>query len=308
MGNGIRSALLGLLFTAALLSAPMLWAEAEYVGGSPQNCLMCHGERSVYPAHDILHTVHAVSGAPGSPFAEGGKHCEACHGPSKSHLSVQDGVRPLPAVVFDDRVAAEKRDGVCLDCHNADAGHHWLGSAHQFEEVTCTDCHQVHPRRDPALASDTRDGVCMDCHRAQRADFHRPSTHPLRGGMMHCTDCHKPHGSGGPAMLVQDTLNDTCYDCHAEKRGPFLWEHQPVAEDCTSCHLPHGSNHRNLLVTRSPMLCQQCHIAPFHPSTVSSGRGGPPAGADRQLLGSNCLSCHANVHGSNHPSGAGLTR
>ena len=38
-------------------------------------------------------------------------------------------------------------------------------------------------------------------------------------------------------------LNDTCYDCHAEFRGPYLWEHAPVPEDCSNCHDPHGSNH-----------------------------------------------------------------
>ena len=31
--------------------------------------------------------------------------------------------------------------------------------------------------------------------------------------------------------------NETCYQCHAEKRGPFLWEHQPARDDCLD--LPH---------------------------------------------------------------------
>ena len=34
------------------------------------------------------------------------------------------------------------------------------------------------------------------------------------------------------AALKKDTVNDTCYTCHADQRGPFLWEHQPVSEDC----------------------------------------------------------------------------
>ncbi len=42
-------------------------------------------------------------------------------------------------------------------------------------------------------------------------------------------------------------MNETCYTCHADKRGPFLWEHQPVNEDCTNCHTPHGSNITPLL-------------------------------------------------------------
>jgi predicted CXXCH cytochrome family protein len=61
--------------------------------------------------------------------------------------------------------------------------------------------------------------------------------------------------------MVKNTITETCYTCHAEKRGPFLWEHAPVVEDCTNCHSPHGSNVTPLLKTRAPMLCQTCHTS-----------------------------------------------
>lgn len=48
--------------------------------------------------------------------------------------------------------------------------------------------------------------------------------------------------------------------------------------DCSNCHVPHGSNHRNLLQARTPFLCQQCHLAPFHPSNAETGLGIPPGG------------------------------
>ena len=60
-------------------------------------------------------------------------------------------------------------------------------------------------------------------------------------------------------LLKQRSTNSTCYACHADKRGPFLWEHPPVAEDCTACHRPHGSIHPGMLALRGPML----HHAPF---------------------------------------------
>jgi len=125
-----------------------------------------------------------------------------------------------------------------------------------------------------------------------------------------CSDCHNPHGSTGPKQLVKGTVNETCYTCHTEKRGPFLWEHQPVREDCTICHEPHGSVHSSLLKVRGPWLCQQCHMVQFHPSTAYSGTGLPttkPSGA-QQMLAKNCLNCHSQVHGSNHPSGVRKTR
>jgi hypothetical protein len=66
-----------------------------------------------------------------------------------------------------------------------------------------------------------------------------------------------------------------------------------------------------MLKARAPFLCQQCHLAQFHPSTAYSGTGLPgdaiPSGA-QQLLGKNCMNCHSQVHGSNHPSGVRKTR
>jgi DmsE family decaheme c-type cytochrome len=103
-------------------------------------------------------------------------------------------------------------------------------------------------------------------------------------------------------------VNETCYGCHAEKRGPFLWEHAPAREDCAICHEPHGSNHPSLLRSRGPYLCQQCHQAAYHPSTAYTASGLPgPAPVD-QMLVRNCLNCHTEVHGSNHPSGPRFTR
>ena len=48
----------------------------------------------------------------------------------------------------------------------------------------------------------------------------RSSHMPLREGKMTCTSCHSPHGTVTPALLKEPSLNDTCYRCHAEKRGP----------------------------------------------------------------------------------------
>jgi DmsE family decaheme c-type cytochrome len=80
-------------------------------------------------------------------------------------------------------------------------------------------------------------------------------------------------------MLSKPTVNQTCYSCHAEKRGPVLWEHAPVAEDCALCHSPHGSVRQALLVKTPPLLCQQCHSAAGHPSVA---RTAGPAGGRRQ--------------------------
>lgn len=299
-----------LLMVAASLAAPGEDGAAA-VSDDARACLVCHGPNASRPADDILHSSHAVL------FGDGGQACAACHGPSRDHFSVnEDGSRPLPDRPFGDADAPEAANATCMNCHAAQVGPHWSGSVHEFEELACTDCHAVHEREgDPALDPDRQVSACFDCHQRERAEFQRPHRHPVSGsalasdtGLLTCSDCHAPHGNVSAASLNQATLNETCYDCHAELRGPFLWEHAPVREDCSSCHLPHGGIHDALLRQRPPQLCQQCHLAQFHPSTVRSGSGLPPRGADPNLLGQSCMNCHSAVHGSNHPSSPGLTR
>jgi predicted CXXCH cytochrome family protein len=122
----------------------------------------------------------------------------------------------------------------------------------------------------------TQADVCFGCHKAQRAQVRRVSAHPLATtGLadtrkMACSDCHNPHGSTGPKLLVKNSVNDTCFTCHAEKRGPYLWEHAPVADDCTNCHTPHGSSNAPLLKARVPWLCQACHSGD-HAAQINSG-------------------------------------
>jgi DmsE family decaheme c-type cytochrome len=192
---------------------------------------------------------------------------------------------------------------MCLRCHEGGARIPWQGSTHQLRGLACADCHRIHAPKDPLLARSSQPEVCFGCHKRQRSDLYKPSVHPVRFGALACSDCHGVHGGPAPALLRKPTLNETCYTCHAEKRGPFLWEHAPVAENCTYCHYAHGSNYPALLKKKPPWLCQQCHSQGGHPSVVNDGSGIPPAGASPMLLAKACLNCHSQVHGSNHPSG-----
>ena len=277
-----------------------------------RTCTKCHDESEERPVLSILKSKHAVMADSRTPFAD--QACMSCHGPSHAHLQAgADGKRSPPDVVFghDSKTPVAKRNEVCLGCHESGMRMHWKGSRHETENLACASCHTLHTQSDPILSKLTQSEVCVTCHKGRRAEMMRPSTHPLRDGQMGCSDCHNPHGSNGPKLLVKETINETCYTCHAEKRGPLLWEHAPVREDCTICHRPHGSVNASLLKSRVPFLCQQCHIASFHPSTAYSGTGLPgptlPSGA-QQLLGKGCLNCHSEIHGSNHPSGVRKTR
>jgi DmsE family decaheme c-type cytochrome len=300
--------LLGLV-ACATLAAPASEPAAS-LPEAAETCLMCHDDAATGA---ILQGPHAIAADARSRFAAQG--CGSCHGSSEAHMrrAPRGSKRASPDHVFGTSADAPiaEQDKVCLDCHRGSAGMHWPGSAHEAEGIGCVSCHRLHSPVDPMTEPQSQAAACYACHPRTRAEMLRPSSHPLRDGRMSCSDCHDVHGGPGPSLLRGSTLNEGCYSCHADLRGPFLWEHPPAREDCSNCHRPHGSVHAPLLTQRTPWLCQQCHLAQFHPSTALSGSGLPgealPSGS-QSLLGRNCMNCHAQVHGSNHPSGAGQTR
>jgi DmsE family decaheme c-type cytochrome len=174
--------------------------------------------------------------------------------------------------------------------------------------MACNDCHKAHVKKDPVMDHRLQAEKCLSCHKKQQAKLNLPSYHPIKEGKTACSDCHNPHGTGTIADLDNVTLNELCLSCHTEKRGPFLFEHAPVAEDCSECHEAHGSAHPSLLISRPPFLCQRCHMSAFHPSTLTDGSGLARGTPNSRLLGESCLNCHGSIHGSNHPSGDRLTR
>jgi DmsE family decaheme c-type cytochrome len=289
-----------------------------------QVCTKCHNESWDKPILSIYQTRH------GNKADERTPGCRTCHGSSEAHL--KSPANP-PDVVFGGRSRKpspyEVRNNACLTCHEIKirGRFNWSGSEHETRGVACTSCHDIHTPNMKVMSKATQAEVCYGCHKTQRAQTHRISTHPLAitgigsAPKMTCSDCHNPHGSTGPKLLIKQSVNETCYTCHAEKRGPFLWEHAPVPDDCTSCHTPHGSTNLALLKMRAPWLCQQCHSGD-HAAAVRSGAnlpGGnvttlngrlPLASQSPQIQGNArfCLNCHVLIHGSNHPAGSKFSR
>jgi DmsE family decaheme c-type cytochrome len=158
--------------------------------------------------------------------------------------------------------------------------------------------------------------TCNNCHKDIRTAILKPAHHPIVEGKVKCSDCHNPHGALSPAMVKSDSINNLCITCHAEKRGPFINEHPPVAENCIACHTPHGSNHAKLLLQKMPLLCQDCHEGASHlgqiwnqkdtfaPYGTTGGSIGTLANGPR-FIGRSCLNCHTQIHGSNAPSNQG---
>jgi predicted CXXCH cytochrome family protein len=98
-----------------------------------------------------------------------------------------------------------------------------------------------------------------------QAEFARPYHHRVNEGLVQCSDCHNVHGTTTIRQVRTLPNGDAvCFKCHADKRGPFVYEHVPVkTEGCSSCHTPHGStNPRLLRVSTVNLMCLQCHTFP----------------------------------------------
>jgi DmsE family decaheme c-type cytochrome len=294
------SSLRGMVKEAASKAAPKPATKAAPAGeahvvGSAK-CATCH-------AQAVAEFNRTLMGRINQSTRKGSMECESCHGPGSKHVAAGGGrgVGGMNAFRPTTPEQVEADNALCLACHQKGGRTAWEGSTHETRGVACTNCHtvmrNVTPKKNLKTAAEM--DTCFQCHKLQRAQMQFSSHMPVREGKVTCSDCHNPHGSATEKMIREASINENCYKCHAEKRGPLLWEHAPVREDCLNCHNAHGSNYENLLKVARPRLCHECHSM-AHSPTAGGGFGTPTT---PYVLGRSCGNCHSNVHGSNHPNG-----
>ena len=305
LGLGELFKCLGRLGLAGL-ALGMVGAGGAYAAGpGPEVCANCHEPVVAY----YKGSVHGQQGNLRGPANAG--ECSTCHGDPTEHVKAGGG-RGVGGIKNPGgksaSLAADDKNAICLTCHAGGSKRtHWEGSTHQTRGNACTSCHTMHTK-DKVLTKLTQPEVCFNCHKQQRIEVNRAFRHPILEGKVACSDCHNPHGSIGRALMKRDSVVDTCYQCHAEKRGPFVHAHEPVNEDCSICHNPHGTVVDSMLKTRPPFLCHQCHTP--HGGTIATLRGQPGAATGaltgkasiNLTQGRGCLNCHTQIHGSNNPS------
>ena len=293
-----------------LLLTPATSSSDEYVGSDA--CKDCHEDQ--FKA--FSHTSHAELSKLSS-WKNKVTGCEACHGPGKAHTEEGD---PKKIISFKNKSPKESSE-ICLTCHagreehnNFRRGEHWRN------DIGCTDCHSAHlnlTNRNVAssitfigatnaqkpgfapikLLKASEPQLCVSCHNEVKPDFNKPFHHKVLEGAMKCSDCHNPHGGFELKQTRLATGADAaCIKCHADKQGPFTFEHAPLkTEGCSACHTPHGSSHPRLLKFNSvSQLCLTCHSLAHDVGAVE------PAGPQHNLNAqyNNCTACHVKIHGS----------
>jgi len=193
-------------------------------------------------------TILAPPSIPGATYV-GSSECATCHEDITRDFSTATHAR-LKAP------GDNAKDAGCESCHGPGSLH--VASGGGVHTI-------VNPGKSP--------NACFQCHLEVRSRFELPYHHPVLEGKMGCSSCHNPHkGSavkggetsgmqsvvgGGTALLSQ---NETCFQCHTDKRGPFVFEHQALREGCVVCHSPHGSVNQRMLNERNQTLCLKCHF------------------------------------------------
>jgi DmsE family decaheme c-type cytochrome len=282
--------------------------DANYVGNT--NCLSaCHFHDQIKQDFDASTMGVQLSKASGMPLVD----CESCHGPGSLAIKgitpekVEEDARAGKQTACDFKtlidiksLPPQAQSLICLKCHTANATfnlHNWNAGVHSINDVSCSDCHEIHMGPDLVVQGSETDEMCYECHQEVSVQFMLPSHHPVREDRVFCTDCHDPHGTTIENLLKKPTVIETCTQCHAEKGGPFIFEHAENTEDCLTCHTSHGSVNDNLLTIREPFLCLQCH--PVH--RTSSGAAEESKGA----FNTRCTDCHSQIHGTDIPSATG---
>lgn len=226
--------------------------------------------------------------------------------------------------IFRFRSNSKENASHCLLCHISSKQQDFFEhSTHVAHNMSCDQCHTAHLVTEvkdqskgdlnspqghfyqvPQLPDEVRwlhssllkqsePALCFSCHTTVQAQFALPVHHRVPEGLMKCTDCHNPHGSMNRASLTRPNFQ-TCFNCHNEKRGPYLYEHASVkVEGCTACHTPHGSTNSHLLVRREGrQICLQCHTGFHGQDSVPHSRLGFQTSGE-------CTRCHVQIHGSN---------
>src|SRR6266545_4192469 len=218
---------IGALVLAGLSAGPAFAQQPAPAKTDAPVCADCHDQAKAFAGNPHTHI-------------PGVKHMESS-GEDKSDIRA-----------FHGRKGAE----FCVTCHTSDKEHasFQTGVHASSEAVNCLSCHSVHSPEalTPHLLAKKPSELCASCHPSQMASFrNKPFAHRIGRGGMECTSCHEPHGRSIQKALRLTRVGELpCVNCHAEKRGPFVFEHvNGVVGTCTTCHTAvHGSQISPLLL------------------------------------------------------------
>ena len=219
-------------------------------------CLQCH-------ASGVRHVPSTQNAYTTPAFAEGGVSCERCHGPGSSHIAaMRSAKRPSdPQIVNPSRLAPERRDSVCAQCH-------LTGEVRIQRAGRGVDSFRAGDVLSDHAAVFVRSGGSSGMRVTSHVENLAQSACKQRSGdRLWCGSCHDPHTEPEASKRVA-WYRSKCLQCHDTQ----TCKAEPAArhaknDDCTSCHMPRNP------VTDAQHVVFTDHSIPRRPRTISISAG-----------------------------------
>ncbi len=184
------------------------------------SCLECHTSGMQPPVKGTENQYSAPL------FTQAGVGCERCHGPGSAHAAspTKDATIVNPV-----KLAADRRDSVCMQCHlEGDVAiERQDRHAYEFRPGDVLDNFVRHY----VVTGTQNSGVGAN---SQFEALAQSACKKKSGDAMSCMSCHDPHSSPLPAERAS-YFRGKCLACHGAEFGV---RHHPENTDCTSCHMP----------------------------------------------------------------------
>jgi Flp pilus assembly protein TadD len=165
------------------------------------------------------------------PFLEPGVGCERCHGPGRSHIEAMHAGAADRAIVNPAKLAGERRDSVCLQCH-------LTGAARVTRAGVVPFSYRPGDRLSDSLTVFVWSGAgegelaAATDHGEQLA---RSRCRIAAGPRLWCGTCHDPH----PTASRNNAVQTACLSCHDSSACTEMKAaRSAVHDDCASCHMP----------------------------------------------------------------------
>jgi hypothetical protein len=233
-------------------------------------CLNCHAS--------------SVALAPGTlnryanpPFGEGGVACERCHGPGEAHIErMQRGrVADGAAIVNPAKLAPDRRDSVCAQCHLA-------GEVRVMRSGASWNSYHAGDRLADSVGIFVRAGISPGMRVTSHFEkLAQSACKRAAGDRLWCGSCHDPHAVPAAADRAA-WFRRKCEGCHASTACRETAANRARRQDdCIACHMPKST------VTDAQHVVYTDHSIPqrLRPET-----GAPPANADLALFGGGAAS------------------
>jgi Tetratricopeptide repeat/Cytochrome c554 and c-prime len=171
------------------------------------------------------------------PFREGGISCERCHGPGREHRDrILRGGKDGLLIVNPARLAPERRDSVCAQCHLRAESHVQKRGCGLSEFRPGDSLAEVAPAFVWAGEAGRLDAT------SHYEKLWQSKCHEGSGSRLWCVTCHDPHRPVAPAERLTHFRN-RCLGCHQETScKETRTARASRQDDCVACHMPQRRN------------------------------------------------------------------